>query len=125
MVYSYCLVLFLAILGFLVSCSKKGIIVTADTTKIKGVDDSFSQLGTPIESGGPILKRLCSRDIDKVLAFSKLEESRSKEIKALLCGKDADPVRFKEYFDSLSKEERLGLTRALEFYGYEINAYGC
>ncbi len=115
----------LLILGLLISCSQQGIIVTADTTKIKGLDDCFVQLGTPIESGGPILKRLCIQDIDKVLAFSKLEETRSKEIKSLLCGKKADPVKFKKYFDSLNKKERFNLIKAFEFYGYEINAYGC
>ncbi len=107
------------------SCSRQAVIVTASPEVIKGSSDCFALLGAPVEEGGPILEKLCSRDIDKILTFARIGEEHGLKIKELICSAGTSPASFKEFFTSLPSQEKARLIKAFEFYGYDINGYGC
>ena len=118
------MLLSLAIL-LLAACSRQAVIVTADPEVMADSNDCFALLGTPIESGGPILKKLCSSDLDKIISFARIKEEHGQKIRELICSPNATPETFKKYFSSLTAQEKARLIKAFEFYGYNINGYGC
>ncbi len=107
------------------SCAQKGVVVTADPERLSELDGCFALLGASVNSGGPILKRLCSQDIDKIVSFSHLEKGKSAKLKMLLCGDEANPEKFKNFFKSLTTKEKARIIRSFELFGYNINGYGC
>ncbi len=109
----------------LLSCSKQAVIITPDPDVFKDSIGCFAFLGGSIEEGGPFLKKLCQEDIDKILSFSNLADTESQKAKRLICGEEANPETFKKFFDSLNPKKKKSLIRAFEFFGYNINAYGC
>ncbi len=119
------IILILLVVLLLAACSRHGVIVTASPEVMADSNDCFALLGTPIESGGPILKKLCSSDIDKIISFARIEDEHGQKIRELICSPVATPEAFKKYFSSLSAQEKTRLIKAFEFYGYNINGYGC
>ena len=107
------------------ACSKKAVIVTADRERLSDMDGCFALLGTSVESGGPILKRLCNRDIEKIVALANLDSEQGQRLIDLICGPEASPEAFKKFFESLPPHQRQRLIRSFETYGYNINSYGC
>ncbi len=107
------------------SCSRQGVIVSADRERLSDMEGCFQLLGTSVETGGPILKRLCTQDIERIISFSKLSEDHGAKVKELVCGPKATPEKFKTFFESLPTRERTRLIRSFEMFGYNINGYGC
>jgi len=101
------------------------VIVTADPDIIKGCDGSFALLGSQSNSARGLLLRLCTRDLSGILEMSGLDPGEKGEIQRLLCTSSGSPEKFKKFFSQLTPRQRSALTRAFEFFGYEINGYGC
>ncbi len=116
--------LFLGILLF-TSCSRQGVFVTADPELLSNMEGCFQLLGTSVETGGPILKRLCAQDIERIISLSRLSGDNGAKVRDLVCGPEATPEKFKTFFQSLPTNERARLIRSFEMFGYNINGYGC
>ena len=115
----------LIIIVIFCSCAQKGVIVTADPQKFGELEGCFDFLGASVEQGGPIVKRLCSQDINKIVSFSRLNNQKGERLKALVCGDKADPEKFKTFFQALTPAEKSRVIRSFELFGYNINGYGC
>ncbi len=89
------------------------------------MDGCFALLGSPVESGGPIVKRLCNKDIDKIVSLAKLSKEQGERLVELICGPNASPEGFKQFFQSLPSDKRQRLIRSFEIFGYNVNGYGC
>ena len=123
--FSVKLILLFLIFLLLAACSRQAVIVTADPEVMADPNDCFALLGAPIESGGPILKKLYSSDLDKIISFARIKDEHGQKIRELICSPSATPEAFKKYFSSLPAQEKARLIKAFEFYGYNINGYGC
>ena len=115
----------LIIAFILVSCARQAVMVTTDSKDSGSSHESYAILGDSVETGGALLHELCSSDIEKIISFAHLKPDHGKKIKALICEPSASPQAFKKYFYSLPSKEKARLIRAFEFYGYNINGYGC
>ncbi|NPA94631.1 MAG: hypothetical protein GXO58_04305 [Thermodesulfobacteria bacterium] len=89
------------------------------------MDGCFGLLGASVETGGPLIKRLCSTDITSIVSFANLEPDKEKRLLELMCGPEASVEKFKTFFKTLPVGQRKRLIRSFETFGYTINDYGC
>ena len=109
----------------LCACTQKAVIVTANSEQLNDMDGCFGLLGASVETGGPLIKRLCSSDINKIISFANLDPDKEKRLLELMCGPDASTEKFKAFFNGLQPNQRKRLIRSFETFGYRINDYGC
>ncbi len=114
-------VLIIAGIG-LFACSKSGVVITKGSMEEWEGVKGWAILGEGASTN--MTEQLCGVDLQNILLHSNLLPDEQQKVYELICGENASPEGFKEFYNALPELVRLDLVRAFELYGYHINEYG-